>query len=147
MTISSISYSSLRCIDGCGCNQSGSGSYPCVTSGSAVTVIPHSRHWLLPPEASTAPIVNALSLWSRKGIGFVLVLLADITSWRGMARIFVCPYHVNMYNCISIYTVLFYLYCCFISIPQPCLYPITTPYTTVAPVVPECDSLNVNLSH
>ena len=106
MTISSISYSSLRCIDGCGCNQSGSGSYPCVTSGSAVTVIPHSRHWLLPPEASTAPIGNPLALWSRKDIGLVLVLLADFTSWRGMARTFVRSYHGHMYNCIYIHCIL-----------------------------------------
>ena len=144
MTLSYYSYSSPRCIDGFGLNQFEQGSYLCVTSGSAITTIPHwllPPDWLLPPEASTALIGNPLALWSLTGIGFLLVLLADTTSVRGMARICKCYYSFHIYiNCIL-------FYCCCISIPQPCLYPIATPYTTVAPVVPECDSLDVNLSH
>ena len=126
MTISSHSHSSPRCIDGSGLNQFGLGSYMWVTSSSAVSTIPL---WLLPPEASTAPFGSPLALWSRTGIGIILVLLVYCTTSRGMARIYECHYTCYMY-------ILYICYCYSVSVPQPCLYPTLSLYTTVSTVVP-----------
>ena len=146
MTFSINSNSSPRCIDGCGLNQLGLGSYMWVTSSSAVPIIPHwplppkaIPHWLLPPMASSAPTVPPLALWSRTGIGFTLVLLADFTCLRGMARRFECIHNCRIYSTyIVLYRIVHYNP---VSVPQPCLYPTLTPYTTVAfaLVIPECD--------
>ena len=132
MTISINSHSTPRCIAGCSLNQFGLGvtaCYPWVTSSSAVPTVPL---WPLPPKPSSAPRVTPLALWSRKGIGIVLVLLAYIITPRGMARIYKCHYNCYMY-------ILYICYCYPVSVPQPCLYPILTPYSTVASVVPECE--------
>ena len=129
MTISINSHSTPRCIAGCGLNQFGLGSYPWVTSSSAVTTIPL---WPRPPMPSSAPCVTPLALWSQKGIGIVLALLACITTPRGMARIYECHYNCYMY-------ILYICYCYPVSVPQPCLYPTLTPNPTVASVVPGCE--------
>ena len=135
MTILSNPYSSPRCIDGSGWIHIWLGSYARVTSGSAVPSIPRWR-WPRPPVASSALIISPLALWSRKGIGFTLVLLVEFTCWRGMARRFECMYNYCIY--IVLHQICHYYP---VSVPQPCLYPTLTPYTTVAfaPVVPDCE--------
>ena len=122
MTILSNPYSSPRCIDGSGWIHIWLGSYPSLTSGSAVLTIPL---WLRPPEPPSAPIVSPLALWSRTGIGFILVLLAENTNLQGMARIFKWCYHFYMYiYCISLYLSLLLCAC------------------SAAMPLPDCDSLN-----
>ena len=63
------------------------GCYPRVTGSSAV---PTSPRWPRPPVASSAPIAPPWALASLTGIGVLLIVIAVITSSRGMARNISC---------------------------------------------------------
>ena len=105
---------------------SGSNHLGWFASRSAVTAGPR---WPLPPVVTTAPTVPLVSLWSRTGIGEQLVVLADLTILRGMARTSNC----NIYEDCFIITVCFYSVFCYyqgIFSSQPCLIPTMSPATT-----------------
>ena len=124
----SNSYSSPRCIDGSGLNQFGllvMGSYPWVTSGSAVPFTPRwplppkaIPHWPLPPMASSAPIVPPLAFWSLTGIGVTLLLLAGYT----ILEVWLGDFNV----CIIVLYMIYVLYC-IIYLLSPCNGPAAMP--------------------
>ena len=98
------------------------------------SAVPSNPRWLRPPEPPSAPIVSPLALWSRKGIGFTLVLLATFTCCRSVARRFEYMYNCFMY--ILLHTI---CHSYPVSVPQPCLYPTLPLNTIVSSVVPGCE--------
>ena len=119
------------------------GSYPLVTSSSAV---PTNPLWLRPPEPardslllpalSSAPRVTPLSLWSRTGIGSILAMLVDYTRPPGMTRTYILHF-----NCYIFFVCQHIRHCHPVLVPQSCLYPTLSPCSTVASVAPDCDSI------
>ena len=74
----------------------GNGCYPRVTSSSAVSTSPR---WPRPPVATSAPTAPPWALASLTGIGVLLIVIAGITSPRGMVQNI--SYHVYISYIIS----------------------------------------------
>ena len=102
----------------------GNGCYPRVTSSSAV---PTSPRWLRPPVVPSAPTAPPWALASQTGIGNILLVLALITTLRGMVRKIIC----------YVYVLCIILYMCIIP-----LLPVLSPsITSAAMPQPYCDDL------